>query len=125
MRLIKAKVLATGEEIFLCQKENEPDVFTSAFGDKVFKADELEILADTGGGPALGGMPQIPRYEPLDTTAMLKEMMDSVKGHFWRDQRVEIVKILLRRGDLSPDASTGDVVAIADNIIQKLKAYGD
>ena len=34
------------------------------------------------------------------TTAMMKEVVDSIKSHFWRDQRAEIAKMLLRRGDV-------------------------
>ena len=118
MRIVRAKVLATGEEKFLVEKENEPGVFFVGFSDEEYKADELEILADstTMGWPALGGMPQMP-----DTAAMMKEVMDSLKCHFWRDQRVEIAKILLRRGDVA----MSQVVELADEIVQKLRTYGD
>lgn len=118
MKIVRAKVLATGEEKFLVEKENEPGVFFVGFSDEEYKADELEILGDstTMGQPALGGMPQMP-----DTTAMMKEMLDSMKGHFWRDQRVEIAKILLRRENV--DMSR--VAAQAEEIIAKLKGYGD
>ena len=118
MRIIRAKVLATGEEKFLIEKENEPGVFSVGFSNEKYKADELEILADstTMGLPALGGIPQMP-----GTTAMMKEVVDSLKIHFWRDQRVEIAKILLRRDDVG----IWDVAEKADKIIQQLKAYGD
>lgn len=121
MRMIKAKVLATGEELFLVEKESEPGVFTKGLSNIEFKADELEILNETDDAPSLGCMPPIPKYEPLETASMIKEMMDSLKGHFWRDQRVEIVKILLRR----EDADFSHVAEKADEIIQKLKAFGD
>lgn len=121
MKMNKAKVLATGEEIIVLENENEPGVYTTWSGDKVYKADELEILTDTGDGPALGGIPQMPKYEPLDSTAdVIKELLEKQQGHFWRDQRVEIVKILLRE-----NAPIDEVVEVADGIIQKLKAYGD
>lgn len=119
MRIVRAKVLATGEEKSLVEKENEPGVFSAGFGsNEKYKADELEILGDstTMGWPALGGMPQM-----QDTTAMMKEVLDSVKSHFWRDQRVEIAKILLRRDDVN----IWDVAEKADKIVQKLKEYGD
>lgn len=116
--MVKAKVLATGEEKFLIEKENEPGVFFVGFSNEEYKADELEILADstTVGRPAFGDMPQM-----QDTAAMMKEVVDSLKIHFWRDQRVEIAKILLRRGDVN----IGDVAEKADKIIQQLKTYGD
>lgn len=124
MKMMKAKVLATGEEILVLENENEPAYIPCCLATKVYKADELEILNEADNAPAFGGMPPFPKYEPLGTTAMLKEMMDSVKGHFWRDQRVEIVKILLRREDLDYEEDA-EVVEVADKIIQKLKAYGD
>ena len=118
MRIVRAKVLATGEEKFLVEKEGEPGVFFVGFGDEEYKADELEILAEstTMVRPALGGMPQM-----QDTTAMMKEVVDSLKSHFWRDQRVEIAKILLRRDDVI----IWDVAEKADRIVQKLQEYGD
>lgn len=118
MRIVRAKVLATGEEKFLVEKENEPGVFFVGFGDEEYKADELEILygTTTMGRPVSGGMPQMP-----DTTAMMKEVLDSLKNHFWRDQRVEIAKMLLRRGDVD----VSQVAELADEIVQKLKTYGD
>lgn len=118
MRIVRAKVLATGEERYFVEKENEPGVFIVGFSDKEYDADELEILRDltTMGRPALGGMPQMP-----DTTAMMKDVVDSLKIHFWRDQRVEIAKMLLRRGDVD----LSQVPELAEEIVQKLKAYGD
>lgn len=123
MKMIQAKILATGENILVLEKEDEPGVYTTLLGTTTFKADELEILKDMEpvGGQALGGMPPMPKYEPLGTTAMLKDMVDSMKGHFWRDQRVEIAKILLQHTLVEPRK----VAEIADEIIQKLKAYGD
>lgn len=119
MRIVRAKVLATGEEKVLVEG-SKPDVFTEGLDDNVkeYKADELEILGDptTKGRPALGGMPQM-----QDTTAMMKNVLDSLKSHFWRDQRVEIAKILLRRDDVG----IWDVAEKADKIVQKLKEYGD
>ena len=118
MRIVRAKVLATGEEKLLVEKEDEPGVFFVGFSDEEYKADELEILADstTMGRPASGGMPQMP-----DTAAMMKDVLESVKSHFWRDQRVEIAKMLLRRGDVD----MSQVAEKAEEIIQQLKAYGD
>lgn len=118
MRIVRAKVLATGKEKSLIEKENEPGVFSVGFSGEKYKADELEILADsmTMGWPAFGGMPQM-----QDTTAMMKEVVDSLKIHFWRDQRVEIAKMLLRRGDVD----FLQVAELADEIVQKLKTYGD
>lgn len=118
MRIVRAKVLATGEEKCLVEREDEPGVFFAGFYDEKYKADELEILAEstTMGRPALVGMPQM-----QDTTAMMKEVVDSLKNHFWRDQRVEIAKILLRRDDVI----IWDVAEKADQIVQKLKEYGD
>lgn len=119
MRMVRAKVLATGEEKVLVEG-SKPDVFTEGLDDNVkeYKADELEILGDstTMSRPALGGMTQLPA-----TTAMMKEVLDSVKSHFWRDQRVEIAKMLLRRDDVN----IWDVAEKADKIVQKLKTYGD
>lgn len=118
MRIVRAKVLATGEEKFLVEKEDEHGVFFVGFCDGEYKADELEILGDstTMGRPALDGMPQM-----QDTTAMMKEVVDSLKSNFWRDQRVEIAKILLRRDDVI----IWDVAEKADRIVQKLQEYGD
>lgn len=122
MSVIKAKVLATGEVVRLIEKEDEPGVFIGEFGRGVYKADELEILEDltTLGVHYPFSTPPKPQCGSLDTTAMMKEMMDSLKGNFWRDQRVEVAKILLKREnvDLSKVAET------ADGIIQKLKSYG-
>lgn len=119
MKIVRAKVLATGEEKVLFEG-SKPDVFTEGLDDNVkeYKADELEILGDSTimGRPAWGGMPQMP-----DTTAMMKEVVDSLKTHFWRDQRVEIAKMLLRRGDVD----VSQVAELADEIVQKLKTYGD
>lgn len=120
MSVIKAKVLATGEVVRLIEKEDEPGVFIGDFGLRVYKADELEILEDLGDHYPFSTPPK-PQCEFLDTTAVMKEMLDSMKGNFWRDQRVEVAKILLKREnvDLSKVAET------ADGIIQKLKSYGD
>ena len=119
MRIVRAKVLATGEEKVLVEG-SKPDVFTEGLDDNVkeYKADELEILGDsmTMGQPTLGGMPQMP-----DTASMMKEVVDSLKHHFWRDQRVEIAKMLLRRGDVD----VSQVPELAEEIVQKLKEYGD
>lgn len=119
MRIVRAKVLATGEERYFVEKENEPGVFLVGLSDKEYKADELEILAEPTAmeQPAFGGVPQMP-----DTTAMMKEMLDSLKSHFWRDQRVEIAKILLQR---RMDVDIPQVAEKAEEIIQQLKAYGD
>lgn len=118
MKFVRAKVLATGEEKLFVEKDNEPGVFLMGFSNEEYKADELEILGDstTMDRPALGGMPQMP-----DTTAMMKDVPDSLKNHFWRDQRVEIAKMLLRRGDVD----VSQVAELADGIVQKLKNYGD
>ena len=120
MRIVKAKVLATGKEKFLVEKENEPGVFFEWFGNEEYKADELEVseVSARMDVKPVGGMP---KYEPLDTAVMMKEVLDSVKSHFWRDQRVEIAKILLRRDDVI----IWDVAEKADKIMQKLKEYGD
>lgn len=119
MKIVRAKVLATGEGKVLVEG-SKPDVFTEVLGDnaKEYKADELEILGDFNddGSPDWGGMPQMP-----DTAAMMKEVLDSVKSHFWRDQRVEIAKMLLQRGDVDIPL----VPEKAEEIIQKLKEYGD
>jgi len=119
MRIVRAKVLATGEEKVLVEG-SKPDVFTEGLDDNVkeYKADELEILGDstTMGQPALGGMSQMP-----DTAAMMKDVVDSLKHHFWRDQRVEIAKMLLRRDDVD----LSQVPELAEEIVQKLKEYGD
>lgn len=84
MKIVRAKVLATGEGKVLVEG-SKPGVFTEGLDDnaKEYKADELEILGDstTMDWPDLGGMPQMP-----DTAAMMKEVLDSVKSHFWRDQ---------------------------------------
>ena len=114
MRIVRAKVLATGEEIVLAEKEGQPGVFFDCIDYREYKADELEILIDKG--TPVGGMPQMP-----DTAAMMKEVLESVKSHFWRDQRVEIAKMLLRRGDVD----VSQVPELADGIVQKLKTYGD
>lgn len=67
MRIVKAKVLATGEEKVLFEG-SKPDVFTEGLDDivKEYKADELEILGESTAmeQPAFGGVPQMP-----DTTA--------------------------------------------------------
>lgn len=119
MKIVRAKVLATGEEKVLVEG-SKPDVFTEELDDNVkeYKADELEILGDstTMGRPASGGMPQMP-----DTAAMMKDVLDSLKSHFWRDQRVEIAKILLQSSIIEPRK----VAEVADEIVQKLKEYGD
>ena len=120
MRIVRAKVLATGEEKFLVEKENDLGVFYVGFNsEEEYKADELEILraSTTTGRPDLVGLPQMP-----DTTAMMKEVLDSVKSHFWRDQRVEIAKMLLQR---RMDVDLSQVAEKAEEIIQQLKAYGD
>lgn len=118
MRIVRAKVLATGEEKLLVEKEDDPGVFFVGFSNEKYKADELEILGEstTMGRPSLGGMSQMP-----DTAAMMKEVLDSVKSHFWRDQRVEIAKMLLRRTDVD----IPQIAEKAEEIIQQLKAYGD
>lgn len=119
MRFIKAKVLATGEEVTLVEKIDETGVFTEGFGGREFKEDELEVLGDLD---KLGGdMPAPPKIESMDSTAMMRELVDSLKAHFWRGQRVEIAKILLRRENVD----LSQVAEMADKIVQKLKGYGD
>ena len=119
MRIVRAKVLATGEEIVLAEKEGQAGVFFDCIDNREFKADELEILIDKG--TPVGGMPPMPELEPLGNITMLKDMIDSMKNHFWRDQRVEIVKIMLSRENVC----FSQVVETADEIVQKLKSYGD
>lgn len=122
MRIVKAKVLATGKEVILAEKENEPGVFSSAYDNKEFMIDELEMLEDLDEAecrPSL--LTQTQKNEPLDSIAMMKDMLDSMKTHFWRDQRVEIAKILLRREDLK----VTEVAMMADEIVRKLKSYGE
>lgn len=117
MELLRAKVKGTGAEVVVAKKENETAIYETAEG-TVYKADELVFTESFIGGSA----PSI-RMNEFDPNGYLKEILEMQKSHFWRDQRVEIVKILLQRNDLS--LRKMDVVGFADEIVQQLKALGD
>ncbi len=116
MKLLRAKVKGTGAQVVVAKKENETAIYEAADG-TVYKADELEIMEEL----LMGNDPLIKDFDP---SRYLKEILEMQKSHFWRDQRVEIVKILLQSVDLSK-VTTASVVNNAEDIIQKLKALGD
>lgn len=120
MKIISAKVIATGEEIMAM--ETEKDVFFCSATEKNYRIDELSDINDN---PFSSNTPfvspkSIPKREPFDTAAMLEKILDRQLNTFWRDQRVEIVKILLGHG-----ASVEEVVSMADDIIRRLKEIED
>jgi len=115
IRVIEAKILATGERITAYEKEGENGVFFCPGYAADFKSEELTDIQD---------LREVPFEEiPMMPTTILEKLSERNTNNFWRDQRVEIVKILLRSanpfGDLEP------LVAKADTIIQKLKSYKD
>lgn len=116
MELLRAKVKGTGAEVVVAKKENETAIYEAADG-TVYKADELEFTESNIGG----GTPSMNDFDP---SGYLKEILEMQRSHFWRDQRVEIVKILLQSVDLST-VTTASVVNNAEDIIKILKALGD
>lgn len=115
IRVINAKILATGERIIAYEKEGENGVFFCPGQGADFKSEELTDIQDRR---------EVSLEEiPLLSTPILEKLLERHTNNFWRDQRVEIVKILLRSanpfGDLEP------LVAKADAIIQKLKSCKD
>lgn len=124
IRVIKAKILATGEQIIAYEKEGENGVFFCPGQGADFKSEELtdiQYLREV----SLEEFPLLlpPKDSTFTTTSILEKLLERHTNNFWRDQRVEIVKILLRSanpfGDLEP------LVAKADAIIQKLKSCKD
>lgn len=123
IRVINAKILATGERISAYEKEGENGVFFCPEQGADFKSEELTEIQDLRRVP----LEEIPLLltpkDSTSTTSILEKLWERHTNNFWRDQRVEIVKILLRSanpfGDLEP------LVAKADTIIQKLKSYKD
>lgn len=117
MELLRAKVKGTGAEVVVAKSENETAIYETADG-TVYKADELVFTESNIGG-------SLPiRMNEFDPSGYLKEILEMQRSHFWRDQRVEIVKILLQSVDFSK-VTTADVVNNAEDIIQRLKALGD
>ena len=116
MELLRAKVKGTGAQVVVAKKENETVIYETAEG-TVYKADELMFAESNIGGGA-------PSMNDFDPSGYLKEILEMQRSHFWRDQRVEIVKILLQSVDLST-VTTASVVNNAEDIIQRLKALGD
>ena len=121
MELFRVKVKATGEEVVVRKKETENSVFMTA-DDRVFKKDELEFPEDSRGCNASPSVPNTTGPEPVD---FLAHALDVQRKDFWRIQRVEIVKILLRREETERIVEISDVVSVADEIIQKLKTFED
>lgn len=121
MKIISAKVIATGEEIMAM--ETEKDVFFCSATEKNYRIDELDDINDNPFSLNTTFVPptSIPEREPLGTTAMLEKILDRQLNTFWRDQRVEIVKILLAHGGGTPES----VVSMADDIIRRLKEIED
>ena len=124
IRVINAKILATGEQIIAYEKEGENGVFFCPEQDAGFKSEELTDIQDLR-EVSLEEIPLLltPKDSTFTPTSILGKLLEHHTNNFWRDQRVEIVKILLRSanpfGDLEP------LVAKADTIIQKLKSYKD
>lgn len=119
IRVINAKILATGERISAYEKEGENGVFFCPGYAADFKSEELTDIQDL----REVSLEEIQQYGSLNATSILEKALEYQTKNFWRDQRVEIVKILLRSanpfGDLEP------LVAKADAIIQKLKSCKD
>lgn len=124
IRVINAKILATGEQITAYEKEGENGVFFCPGYAADFKSEELTDIQDLR-EVSPEEFPSLlpPKDSTFTTTSILEKLLERHTNNFWRDQRVEIVKILLRSanpfGDLEP------LVAKADTIIQKLKSYKD
>lgn len=124
IKVINAKILATGERITAYEKEGENGVFFCPGYAADFKSEELTDIQDLR-EVSLEEFPSLlpPKDSTFTTTSILEKLLERHTNNFWRDQRVEIVKILLRSanpfGDLEP------LVAKADTIIQKLKSYKD
>lgn len=114
MKTIKAKVRATGEEIYAM--ETESNVFYCPENGVNYRLDEL---CDIDESP-FASNPPIPERKEFDTTSMFAKILDNQMNSFWRDQRVEIVKILLAHG-----TSLYEVVQMADMIIRQLKEIED
>lgn len=118
MELLRAKVKATGEEIIVAKKETENELFETV-DNRVFKKDELDFSENLFGGGAPSVEPVLPDFNPAE---YLNRVMDMQKDNFWRDQRVEFVKILLQR---ETNFTSTDMVNYAEELIQRLKAFGN
>ena len=120
MKAVKAKVLGTGEEIIAVERLDNEGMYFDAKNGVNYKRDEIEIIEDLQEG-LMPGMPSSPKHDLPDMERLLVQMLDRQHNTFWRDKRVEIVEILLKRGDCDIE----NVVEKADSIIQQLKTLGD
>lgn len=120
MKTVKAKVLGTGKEIIAVERLDNEGMYFDAYNGVEYKRDEIEIIEDVPEG-LMPGIPSSPKHDLPDMERLLVQMLDRQQNTFWRDKRVEIVEVLLKRGDCSIES----VVEIADNIIRELKAFGD
>ena len=127
MELVRVKIKGTDDVAVLGKFENEGRVLYRGTGEKVFTPDEVEEL-----GPYEGPQPQQQPDDPLAQlpTEMVQMITDMVNGYidrfdamYWQRQRVEILKILLQRGDTHPSADKHRTVELADEYIQMLKNY--
>lgn len=120
MKNLKAKVLETGKVIIAVERSDKEGVYLDAHNGIEYNRDELEIIEDMPEEP-MPVMPPSPEHDLIDTKRLLAQILDCQQNTFWRDKRVEIVEILLKRDN----CDTERIVDVAENIIKKLKALGD
>jgi hypothetical protein len=120
MKAVKAKVLGTGEEIIAVERLDKKGMYFDHKNGVDYKRDEIGIIEDLPEG-LMPGIPSSPKHDLPDMERLLVQMLDRQQNTFWRDKRVEIVEILLKRGDCIIE----NVVEKADSIIQQLKTLGD
>ena len=86
MKVITAKVLATGKEIVAVEKSDDANVFIDQFGGCEYKADELEIKdeREVPDGLPVGGMLPFPfpEHDPFNPQDIIEKMLTTQQGNF-------------------------------------------
>jgi len=125
MELVRAKIKGTDDVAVLGKFVNEDRVLYHGTGQKVFTADEVEELGpyeEPQSQPQQKDDPlaQLPQEMVQMVTDMVNGYIDRFDAMYWQRQRVEIVKTLMNRLDLTTNDPT-TICNLADQYIRMLK----
>ena len=126
MDYVKAKIKDTGKETVLYKLIGEGgELFLDTEG-RQYQPEEVEVLKDWSESQSQpqpdDPLAQLPQEMVQMITDMVNGYIDRFDAMYWQRQRVEIVKTLMNRLDLT----TNDPIAIcnlADQYIRMLKNY--
>lgn len=126
MDYVKAKIKETGKETVLYKLIGEGgELFLDTEG-RQYQPEEVEVLKDWSESQSQpqpdDPLAQLPQEMVQMVTDMVNGYIDRFDAMYWQRQRVEIVKTLMNRLDLT----TNDPITIcnlADQYIRMLKNY--